>query len=443
MPFKSLLSRIVLLHVLVVTVAAIVLPLILFWLLTSEIDQLQRSSLRGQAEALADRLVVAADGRVGLDLLESQKDLYSEAYGRYGYDVVDEAGRILFSSRKSGAAIGGSPSSSSITGASVGRSIGGRQLTIRVAEDLAHRDVITDDIAANFFRRVGWTTIPTLLVVLAIDILIFRRAVAPLLRASEDARQIGPSRTEIRLPVVDLPTEIVPLVTAVNQALDRLESGFRLQRQFTADAAHQLRTPLAVLRSRIETLGNRAGTAELIADIAGMSRIVSQLLEIAELDTLVVDPTETAELRGVCADVVGAIAPFALAQGKEIALKGAEQPVIIRGNAELLQRAIFNLAENAIKYTAARTLVEVELGDDGSVSVRDCGPGIRPAERDLIFQRFWRGDHRHTDGAGLGLSIVRAVVDDHAGTVEVDNRPDGGAQFTLRFRLADPPGTAP
>jgi signal transduction histidine kinase len=307
---------------------------------------------------------------------------------------------------------------------------------VQVAEDLAHRDVIIDDIVSNFFRRVGWITIPILLILLAIDIVIFRRAVIPLLRASEEAKNIGPARTDIRLPTERIPSEILPLVTAVNKAFDRLENGFRAQRQFTADAAHQLRTPLTILRTRIETLDRAEGTQELLADIEGMSRIVSQLLEIAELDTLVLDPAETADLRAVCAEVVGSIAPYALAHSKDIALRGTDEPVRVKGNAEMLQRAIFNLAENAIKYTADETSVDVEVRDDGSVRVRDCGPGIPSAEQGLIFERFWRSDRRRTDGAGLGLSIVRGVVDDHAATVAVENLPDGGAQFTLSFRLA-------
>jgi signal transduction histidine kinase len=102
----------------------------------------------------------------------------------------------------------------------------------------------------------------------------------------------------------------------------------------------------------------------------------------------------------------------------------------------MLQRAIFNLAENAIKYTADKTCVDVEVREDGSVRVRDCGPGVPLGEEGLIFQRFWRGDRRRTDGAGLGLSIVRGVVSDHAATIEVENLPSGGAQFTLGFRLA-------
>jgi signal transduction histidine kinase len=440
--FKSLTSRLVLLHIVAVAVVAIFLPLVLFWLLTSEVNHLHREQMRDQAEVLGERLGVKPDGTITLDLPDSLKDLYSEAYGRYQYDILDGSGRLLFSSHKNAAPIVRSEGSApdTISGASVSKDIGGQSVRIRVAEDLAHRDVIIDDIIANFFRRVGWITIPTLLILLAIDIVIFRRAIAPLLRASEEAKSIGPARTDIRLPTRQIPSEILPLVTAVNQALDRLEDGFRGQRQFTADAAHQLRTPLAILQTRIETLGgplgDRAGTLELQADIESMSRIVRQLLEIAELDTLVLDPSETADLRAVCSEVVGSIAPYALAGQKDIALKGTSDPVRIRGNAEMLQRAIFNLAENAIKYTARDTSVDVEVRDDGSVRVRDCGPGIPASEHDLIFQRFWRGDRRRTDGAGLGLSIVREVAEDHAATVAVENLPSGGAQFTLRFRLA-------
>jgi len=330
----------------------------------------------------------------------------------------------------------GDVESESISGADVTETIDGTTVRIQVAEDLSHRDVITDDIVSNFFRRVGWITIPILLILLAIDIIIFRRAVAPLWKASEEASNIGPARTDVRLPTEQIPREIMPLVVAVNHALDRLEDGFRVQRQFTADAAHQLRTPLAILRTRVETLGDGTVREALRADIEAMSRIVAQLLEIAELDTLVLDPAETADLRAVCAEVVGSIAPFAIAQHKDIALKGADAPVVIHGNFVMLQRAIFNLAENAIKFTAKDTSVDVDVGDDGVVRVRDCGPGIAAGERDLIFQRFWRADRQRSDGAGLGLSIVRAVADDHAATVAVENLPGGGAEFTLRFRLA-------
>ncbi|GLR93410.1 MULTISPECIES: sensor histidine kinase [Bradyrhizobium] len=441
--FKSLISRIVFLHIVAVAVVAIFLPLVLFWLLNSEIDQLHRDAMRAQAEVLAERIVAQPDGTLSFNLPDSLKGLYSDAYGRYQFDIRDADGRLLFSSHRRSAAAAASRFSQTISGAGVTRDIAGKTVRIQVAEDLAHRDVIIDDIVSNFFRRVGWITIPILLVLLATDIIIFRRAIAPLWRASEEASNIGPARTDIRLPTAQIPREIMPLVTAVNQALDRLEGGFRVQRQFTADAAHQLRTPLAILRTRIESLDDRAARQALLADIEAMSRLVAQLLEIAELDTLVLDPGETADLRAVCAEVVGSIAPFAIAQHKDIALKGTDAPVRVHGNSEMLQRAIFNLAENAIKFTAKDTCVEVEVRDDGSVRVRDCGPGIAEAERELIFQRFWRADRRRSDGAGLGLSIVRAVADDHAATVAVANLPGGGAEFTLRFRPANEVASSP
>ena len=435
--FKSLISRIVFMHIVAVAVVAIFLPLVLFWLLNSEVDQLHRDAMRAQAEVLAERIVPQVDGTLNFNLPDSLRGLYSDAYGRYQYDIRDGEGRLLFSSHRKTGAVAAPRLSETISGAGVTRIIEGQPVRIQVAEDLAHRDVIIDDIISNFFRRVGWITIPILLILLAIDIIIFRRALAPLWKASEEASNIGPARTDIRLPTEQIPREIMPLVTAVNQALDRLEDGFRVQRQFTADAAHQLRTPLAILRTRIETLGDGTAQQALHADIEGMSRIVAQLLEIAELDTLVLDPGETADLRAVCAEVVGAIAPFAIAQHKDIALKGSGAPVMIHGNSEMLQRAIFNLAENAIKFTAKDSSVDVEVGDDGVVRVRDCGPGITEAERELIFQRFWRRDRQRSDGAGLGLSIVRGVADDHAATVAVENLPGGGAEFTLRFRLAE------
>lgn len=206
-----------------------------------------------------------------------------------------------------------------------------------------------------------------------------------------------------------------------------------MQRQFTADAAHELRTPLAILRTRLDTLGDKTATADLHRDIEGMSRIVGQLLEIAELDTLEIDPSETADLHAVCSDVVEALAPLALTAGKDIALKGGDDVVTVRGSAEMLRRAIRNLAENAIRHTGHGTTVEIVVDDDGSVRVRDSGPGISAGERELIFQRFWRGNRQRADGAGLGLSIVRGVVEDHGATIAVENLPVGGAQFTLRF----------
>jgi signal transduction histidine kinase len=242
----------------------------------------------------------------------------------------------------------------------------------------------------------------------------------------------------VRLPVNEIPKEILPLVQAVNQALDRLEHGFRVQREFTADAAHELRTPLTILRTRIDTLADQTAVEALRHDIAGMSRIVSQLLDIAELEAFVLDPSERADLRAVCAEVAEFIAPLALAQRKSIALSGADEPVWIKGNPDTVSQAVRNLAENAISHTPEGTTVEIVVQEDGSVRVLDQGPGISEGERELVFRRFWRRDRSRAGGAGLGLSIVQRIVEAHAGTVTVANcAPGGGAQFSLSFVLSN------
>ena len=450
--FKSFMSRIMFLHAIAVVLTAILLPLVLYWFLSTDVEHLQRRAMREQAETLARNLRARPDGVWSLDLPTGLRDLYSEAYGRYAYAVFDDAGRVLFSSRKDAAPIFPADARSSeveflkirrgtriISGVSLPQQMNGRAVWIQIAEDLSHRDVLVDDVVANFFRKVGWVTVPILLLLLATDIVIFRRAVQPLLRASERAEHISPTRIDVRLPTDNIPREILPLVIAVNRALDRLEQGFRRQREFTADAAHELRTPLAILRTRIETLPDRQVAAALHRDVEGMSRVVGQLLDAAELETVLVDPNEKVDLQEVCAEVAEFVAPLALGQGKSIALSGAEGPVWIKGNAEMLRRAIRNLLENALNHTPKGTDVEIVVGEHGTVSVLDQGEGVPVAKREQIFERFWRRDRRRAGNAGLGLSIVKRIVEAHEGTITVENRPTGGAEFSMRLALADAP----
>lgn len=453
--FPSILTRIMLLHGVAVVVTAILMPLALYWALNADVENLQRWAMHEQAESLAQHLVPRRDGSWSLELPAGLRSQFSEAYGRYAYAVLDEAGRVLFSSRKDGTLIFPDDDFRSdltfletqrdrrtIFGASLQKEVDGRTVRVQVGEDLGHRSVLVDDVVANFYKRVGWITVPILLALLAIDIAIFRRAVQPLLRASNRAEHISPTRIDVRLPTDDIPREIRPLVLAVNRALDRLEQGFLRQREFTADAAHELRTPLAILRTRVETMPDRSAAKDLIRNVEGMGRVVNQLLDAAELETLVIDPNETADLRQVSAEVAEFIAPLALAQGRTVALSGTEDPVWIKGNAEMLSRAIRNLVENALNHSPQGTDVEIVVGEKSVVSVLDRGEGIPASKRDRIFERFWRRDRRSAGGAGLGLSIVKRIVDAHGGTITVDDRPEGGAEFSMWFRPAVSP-TAP
>jgi signal transduction histidine kinase len=451
---KSIFSRIIALHVIALVIVAIFMPLVLFWFVRSAANDLHDQAMREHAEAIARHLALAPDGSWTLGLPPALQALYSPAYGRYAYAVLDGTGKVLFSSLEKPSPVfpqdvrpsarssdvefmATGTGSSAMSGVSLAKEMSGRMVWVQVGEDFAHRDVIIDDIVADFFKRVGWITLPILLLLLAIDIAIFRRALLPLRQASEMAKKISPNRMDVRLSSQDIPTEILPLVQAVNQALDRLEVGFRVQREFTADAAHELRTPLAILRGRVDMVADRGVSKALHQDIERMTRIVGQLLDIAELETYSIDPQETADLRAICAEIAEFAAPLALAQGKSIALSGTEAAMSVNGNPEMLSRAIRNLVENAINYSPPGSTVEIVVEDSGVVHVLDEGPGIADDERELIFQRFWRRDRRRAGSAGLGLSIVQRIAEAHAAVVSVENRPMGGASFSLRFsRLA-------
>jgi signal transduction histidine kinase len=451
--FKSIISRIVILHVIAVVITSVLMSLALSWLLNFATNNIHNEAMEEQAASVARHLISQPDGSLSLELPPDLQGLYSQPYGRYSYAVVDDQGKTLFSSLTDRAPIFPSDPRASavqfletrkgdaaISGASVRQDVGSKTVWIQAGEDLANRDVLIDDIVADFFKNVGWITLPILLVLLVTDIAIFRRALLPLRQASEIAQQIGPARTDVRLPVGEIPSEVRPLVSAVNQALDRLDQGFRIQREFTADAAHELRTPLSILRTRVDTLEDQRISKALHQDIEAMSRIVGQLLDIAELDAFSVDPLESADARSVCAEVAEFIAPLALEQGREIALLGVTRPVWVKGNAEMMKRAIRNLAENAIKQTPPNTVVEFDVEENGTVRVRDRGPGISDEERELIFRRFWRRDRSQQGSTGLGLSIVQRIVELHGATITIENRAEGGAQFSIHFVAAENTG---
>ena len=443
---RSVVSRIIALHLLAIVVTSICIPLALYMMLNYAAQELHHRALRDQAAEILRYLDSGPDGSTRLSLPAALAQFYSKAYGRSAFAVLDQDGHMLFSSTAGDRPIvPGRPQAkpfeyfsvrrdgTDVYGVTVSTDIGGRPLMVQVLEDLSHRDVLIDDIVAGFLTRVGWITAPILLILLIIDVVIFRRALRPIIAASALAERIGPAHTELRLPEDRMPQEVVPLVRAVNQALDRLEEGFRGQREFTADAAHELRTPLAILRTQVDMIDDCELAKSLRDDIESMSRLVNQLLDIAELETFVIGDKEVANLAAITTEITAYIAPLALSQHKNVAVIGADQSVRVRCNADTLGRAIRNLVENALTHTAAGTTVEISVDAAGALRVLDRGPGVPGAEREHIFRRFWRRDRRRTGSAGLGLAIVKRIVEMHRATIDVSDRPGGGAIFTLRF----------
>ena len=308
-------------------------------------------------------------------------------------------------------------------------------LSVLVAE-VSGGNQLVHSILREFVFDIAWYVPPFVALALLLAAFSVRRSLLPLRTASAQAGAIGPGSIALRLPEADVPTEALPLVIAVNHALDRLEQGFVLQRRFTANAAHELRTPLTIITARLDTLEGNGQISALREEVGRMNRLVEQLLCVARLDSLALDVSAPVDLHQLAEEVVGSMAHLAVSDGRTIALTGADHPVLVTGNAAAIADALRNLIENALAHTARGTEVIVDVGPEGVISVQDSGPGIPVEDRPHIFERFWRGKGVRASGAGLGLAIVMEIVRAHGASITVSDRLPRGARFDLRFRTA-------
>ncbi len=216
------------------------------------------------------------------------------------------------------------------------------------------------------------------------------------------------------------------------RAENALRESERRNREFAADVAHELRTPLAVLRTRLENLGEDVRVKPLVEHVDEMSRLISQLLAETDLEGLSVTPGDVADLRQVCMRVAQYFAPLVVKQNRMIEVTGSETPVLVNGLEAPLEQAVRNLLQNGLKFSYPNMTVTIDVGEDGSIGVTNFGDAVPDDMQDRIFERFLRADRKVT-GSGLGLSIVKRVVDAHNATIELRRTGDGGTQFRIRF----------
>jgi two-component system, OmpR family, sensor histidine kinase QseC len=258
-----------------------------------------------------------------------------------------------------------------------------------------------------------------------------RRVLMPLRDTSAAAARIDPNNISTRLSTRNLPIEFLPVVDAFNLTLDRLEKGYRVQRAFLAGAAHELKTPLAMIRAQID-MEAATDREALLHDLDLMARQVNQLLHLAEASETQNYVFEVVDVAVVTEDVVDYLRRLAGLREVYVDIRCAPSMPALHADRGALFMLIKNLVENAIQHSPIGGVVAVTIDAD-HLSIRDEGPGISVGELPKLFTRFWRGPTRRNEGAGLGLSICKEIAAAHKW--ELVARSTGrGAEFILSFR---------
>lgn len=246
----------------------------------------------------------------------------------------------------------------------------------------------------------------------------------PLHKVSQAAALISPRSLQERLQEDHVPTEIAPLVRSFNTALDRLERGYRLQQEFLATAAHELKTPLALIRAQLELMPENEERDWLLSDVKYMSRQVQQLLLLTEVSEEQNYKFCTLQLSQIAGEALSYLQRMADAASVKLSLNDQSDGAEWQADKGALFTLLKNLTENAIQHAPIGTEVVLSLYP-GSLTVRDFGPGVAEDELPQLFNRFWRGEHRRDIGAGLGLAICQEIAVTHQWTLSADKAEPG------------------
>ena len=316
---------------------------------------------------------------------------------------------------------------------------GGGPLLVQVGDPLKRRRILMGNVTALVMGVVTFI-VPVIGALVWFGVWRGLRAVRRL-RTHIDAR---PADDLSALPSEDAPSELATLVESVNEQLDRVRRHLEAQRRFVADAAHQLRTPLAGLKAQADaalrggTLEEARARLERIEESADrLGRLVAQLLSLARADDALgrTPPRESVELNSLLREVCAGAAEQAMARQISLGFDAAPRAVEVQGSALLLRELFANLVDNAIRYTpeGGEVSVRVVPSHEPAVHVADSGQGVPAEERERIFERFHRVLGTGASGSGLGLAIVRTIGELHRAAVRVENRKEGGSRFVVVF----------
>ena len=411
-------------------------------------DVVTRMSMEGQTEDIFEGFVLDAEQRVVGVALEPDDALgFDDFFANLKFRVLDESGQVVASSEADRRSL--------LPGRSVNeqdgffgvvpfdgrdffvgawrREVHGRSYVLQLARsdrfELLAREAVTPAIT-DTIALLG--TLSALIFALA-GALAVRSVLRPIRAAVEAARSVGGRNLAARLPEHPMPSEIRPLVQAFNGVLQRLERSFQEQERFIANAAHELKTPLALARARIEAgIEREDDRTRLLNDLDAMGRQVQQLLQLAQ----VADPQalRRRSLRplDVAREVLDHLAFKAHRSDVTLHLQEPDVEVQVEADAGALFVLLKNLVENALDFSPPGSDVRLRL-DEAGLSVDDHGPGVPPEHRAQVFERFWRAPGQSRAGSGLGLALVHEIAVAHGWAVNCGEAPAGGASFTVRW----------
>jgi|SRR5665213_2643770 len=377
-------------------------------------------TLQHKIDRIGDKKFMVVDSHTGTEITQARTNNFSPEFSKVtppGYD-----GDYLLSTHN------GEPLHIAIR--AIDTAAGHFQI------EFQHRGNVSREARDWIWEELGTELMPVILPLLTGTLLItwltLRASLRPLRRVADEARRITSDAPSVRLDRHEVPREILPVVVAANGALDRLETALHEQQRLMANIAHELRTPLAILRARIESLKDPSVAREVLPDFERVSNLVGRLLTVARLRSEHVSFNMRYELGRVIRECLAQMAPLALAQKKELVLTAPSEPIFVRGNAVALEDAVRNLVDNALRFTVPGQAVNVAISPGCVIEVRDRGPGVAAAIAKHVFEPFWRGN-ASGNGAGLGLAIAAETVRRHAGQLSVTNAHDGGAVFRMEI----------
>jgi two-component system, OmpR family, sensor histidine kinase TctE len=405
-------------------------------------------SIAVQVDALRRGFVLTPQGP-RLSLTDELRQLYASPGTPNGYQLFDADGRLLESA---GFAASFVPlpvhpaRDEAVLQREVDERTKGRVLTatmsveedgqlhwLRVSRNLQDVESFAGQLVLRAIPELmPWLAL-LLLVMIGVVVATVHSSLEPLRAVSQQAAKLSGDRITQRLPARGLPREVAPLVQAVNLALDRLEADYVAQREFTAHAAHELRTPLAILRAQLDLRFTPQQLGEVGTEIESLGRVVEQLLCLAQLESNLAFESSPLDAYACAVEVARDIAPLSLAQNHHLSASTPDAAVPTTGNATLVRLVFRNLIENAIQHTPAATSITVSSPNRQCVVIEDDGPGIPPPDRAALFDRFRRGSNASGPGVGLGLAIARRIMQRMGGQLLLDDGATRGARFLLIF----------